>query len=169
MWDEVDRRNYSGVPCIKGKLEHMFLGQYRHNLDSKDRLTVPARYREMLVDGAFVMQGFDRNLMVLTEGSFGSVSRRINQMSLTDPTTRLLKRLIFSSASRVDVDKSGRILIPKFLRQFAGLDVEVILVGAGDFIEIWSPDYWEDQMTQMHDIEANAHRFAAFDVSTGVD
>ncbi len=145
----------------------MFLGQYRHNLDSKDRLTVPARFRDLLDGGAYVLQGLDRNLMVHTETSFQAISRWVNNMSLTDPETRLLRRLIFSTADRVNVDKSGRILIPQFLRQYAHLDSAVILVGVGDYFEIWSPEFWDQQLAQMQDSDANARRFAAFDISTG--
>ena len=79
----------------------MFLGQYRHNLDSKDRLTVPARYRDQLDAGAYVMQGFERNLMVMTEPAFNEVAQHVNQMSITDPIARLLRRLIFSTASQL--------------------------------------------------------------------
>jgi MraZ protein len=63
----------------------MFLGEYRHSIDNKDRLTVPARYRDLLDDGAYILRGFDRNLMVLTTKAFESISHRLDQMSLTDP------------------------------------------------------------------------------------
>jgi len=143
----------------------MFLGQYRHNLDSKDRLTIPARYRELLVDGAYVLQGFDRNLMVLTTSAYQMMAQRVNQMNLADPLTRLLRRLVFSSASYVEVDKTGRILIPEFLRAFAEVDGDVVLNGAGTYFEIWSPAHWDEQLAQMADTEANAHRFAILDLS----
>jgi MraZ protein len=162
----VERR-YTGVLHIKGWVEQMFLGQYHHNLDSKNRLTIPSRFRELLADGAYVMQGFDRNLMVLTASAFAKIYQRSNLMSLTDPTTRLLKRLIFSTASHVDVDNAGRILIPEFLRQVIDLQSEAVVVGVGDYFEIWSPDLWTEQINQLQDAEANAQRFAALDMSTG--
>ena len=145
----------------------MFLGQYRHNLDSKDRLTVPARYREPLEKGAYVMQGFDRNLMVMTDEAFDAVRAHLQGMSFTEPVTRLLRRLIFSTADRVELDKAGRILIPQFLRQNMQLDGEVVLVGAGDYFEIWAPEAWVEQNAQLQDSQANAQRFAALDLSTG--
>ncbi len=144
----------------------MFLGQYRHNLDSKDRLTIPSRYRDLLTEGAYVMQGFDRNLMVMTNEAFSAISHRVNQMSVTDPTARLLRRLIFSTADRVELDKVGRILMPQFLRESAGLQGDAMLVGAGDYFEIWSPEQWALQNAQLQDAEANAQRFAALDIST---
>lgn len=145
----------------------MFLGQFHHNLDSKDRLTVPSRYRELLDAGAYVMQGFDRNLVVMTDPAFAQVAQRVNQMSMTDPVARLLRRLIFSTASRLDLDKAGRVLIPQFLRDAAQIQSEVVIVGSGDYFEIWSITEWEAQNTAIQDTDANAQRFAALDISTG--
>ena len=85
---------------------------------------------------------------------------------MTDPTARLLKRLIFSGADQVSVDKAGRILIPQFLRDATDLNNEAIVVGVGDYFEIWSPDLWAGQMAQIEDAEANAQRFMALDIST---
>ncbi len=146
----------------------MFLGQYQHNVDSKGRLTIPVRYREMLEDGAYITQGFDNNLMVMTTSAFETISQHVKQMSITDPRARLLRRLIFSSGERVDVDKAGRILIPQFLRNIAGLDGEAVVVGVGDYFEIWSPDLWAEQATQLQDSASNAERFMAFDISSGL-
>lgn len=147
----------------------MFLGQYQHNIDSKGRLTIPARFRELLVaQGAYVTQGFENNLMVLTVPSFSQIYQRVNRMSMTDPMTRLLKRLIFSGADRVDVDKVGRILIPQFLREAASLDSEAIIVGVGGYFEIWAPAIWQEQLTQLKDVEANAQRFMTLDLSPGL-
>jgi MraZ protein len=144
----------------------MFLGQYVHSFDDKSRLTVPARYRELIADGAFVVQGLDRNLMVLTPAAFEIVYQRIMAMNLTDPTARLLRRVILGNASQLDVDKSGRILIPQQLREFAGLDGEAVLVGQGDYFEIWAPKLWQQQVNQVQDAEANTQRFAALDLKT---
>lgn len=147
-------------------VEHMFLGQYHHNIDSKGRLTIPARFRELLDVGAYISQGFDRSLMVLTAPSFESISHRVNQMSMTDPAVRQLRRLIFSTADRLEVDRAGRILIPQFLRETAKLDGEAVVVGVGNYFEIWSPDVWEQQLSQLKDTDANAQRFSAFDLFT---
>ena len=145
----------------------MFLGQYRHTIDNKGRLTIPARYRELLSEGAYVLQGFDRNLMVLTPNAFDSVTRHVSQMSMTDPIARQLKRLLFASGDKVEVDRSGRILIQQFLREVAGLDSEAIVVGVGDYFEIWTPEVWEEQTTLLKDVNANAQRFAAFNLAAG--
>jgi MraZ protein len=145
----------------------MFLGQYRHNIDSKGRLTVPARYRELLTaEGAYITRGFDHNLIVFPEAAFTTIYDRVSHMSMTDPKTRLLRRLILANAERVEMDRLGRILIPQFLRQAASLEGEAVVVGAGDYFEIWPPDQWVQQMDQLNDEEANVERFSTLDIST---
>lgn len=143
----------------------MFLGQYEHTIDTKGRVTIPARYRDLLAEGAYVTQGFEEDLLVLPNSLFDRLYQRVNQMNLTDPAARLLRRLIFSGADRLEVDKAGRILIPQFLRDFAHLDTAAIVIGVGDYFEIWSPDLWAKQKDMLQDVEANSQRFAALDLS----
>ncbi len=143
----------------------MFLGRYHHTLDKKGRLTIPARFRDALEGGAYLVQGFDRNLMVLTPPVFERIYRRVNALSMTDPVARQLKRLIFSAASPVEVDRAGRILIPPYLREAIALEGEAVVVGVGDYFEIWPATAWEEQMAVLQDAEANAQRFAALDIS----
>ena len=145
----------------------MFLGQFQHNLDEKGRLMIPARYRELLAAGAFITQGFDKCLMVMTDAYFAQVYDRINSMNLADPTARLLRRLILSNAYAVEVDKVGRILVPGNLRQGIALDGEAIVAGQGDYFEVWNPTDWSQQMDQLQDIETNNQRFATLDLSRG--
>ena len=145
----------------------MFLGQFQHNLDEKGRLMIPARYRELLAAGAFITQGFDKCLMVMTEVYFQQVYDRINAMNLADPTARLLRRLILSNAYPVEVDKVERILVLQNLRQVIALDGEAIVAGQGEYFEVWTPAAWNEQMNQLQDIETNNQRFATLDLSKG--
>jgi len=145
----------------------MFLGQFQHNLDEKGRLMIPARYRELLAAGAFITQGFDKCLMVMTDAYFAQVYDRINSMNLADPTARLLRRLILSNAYPVEVDKVGRILLPGNLRQVIALNGDAIVAGQGDYFEVWNPADWILQMDQLQDIETNNQRFATLDLSRG--
>ncbi len=147
----------------------MFLGEYRHSIDTKARLTIPARYRELLNEGAYILRGLDRNLMVYTPKAFDILSRRIFQMNTADPLARTLRRLVIGSASRVEIDKAGRILIPEFLCQKAGIlcDHEVVLVGQGDYFEIWSSEEWALQQQILDEAETNNERFKVLDLSTG--
>ncbi len=142
-----------------------FLGQYEHSIDDKGRMTVPSRYRDLLSNGAYITQGFDNNLMVMTVESFQKLSERINATSITDPLSRQLKRLIFSNADRVDIDKSGRILIPNFLRQTIQLNGSAFVVGMGGYFEIWEPENWHKNDAESKNNETNERRFAAFDLA----
>jgi MraZ protein len=169
LWVKVEKSGApapTGVPPVKGEVEHMFLGQYQHSIDNKGRLTIPSRFREILADeGAYILQGFDRNLFVLPEPAFEIISNRVNSLSMTDGTARALRRLIFSTAERVEADRSGRILIPDFLRQSANLVTDAYIIGAGSYFEIWSPELWGQQVAQIQDDESNGQRFALLDLS----
>jgi len=144
----------------------MFLGQFQHNLDDKGRLMVPARYRDLLAAGAFITQGFDKCLMVMTDVYFQQVYERINNMNLADPTARMLRRLILSNAYPVEVDKVGRILVPQNLREFLGITSgELTVAGQGDYFEVWTPAEWKSQMDNLQDVEANEQRFSTLDLS----
>ena len=120
----------------------MFLGQYEHTIDDKGRMTIPSGYRELLDGSAYVTRGFDQNLLVLPPDKFNQLAQSISDASMTGSDGRDFRRWIFSSASRVEVDKAGRILIPQFLRTFAGLDSDAMVVGNGTYFEIWSADQW---------------------------
>jgi MraZ protein len=144
----------------------MFLGQFQHSIDDKGRLMVPARFRELLEGGAYLTQGFDKCLMVMSEAYFKQVYERIIAMNLADPTARLLRRMILSNAYPVDVDKVGRILVPGNLRQFASLESDAIVAGQGEYFEVWTPAEWEKQTAQINDIEANNQRFATLNLSS---
>jgi MraZ protein len=145
----------------------MFYGQYHHTLDSKDRMTIPAKFRELVGEGVFVFQGFDHNLMVFTKNHFEILSQQVDGTDLADTDARLMRRLFFATAEWVDMDKAGRILIPGFLKKAAGLDNEVVLVGAGKFFEIWSKGLWEEQSTKLLDIETNVQRLPSLNFPVG--
>lgn len=163
-WEKVERRSRIRRSTVMPGLEQMFLGRYEHTIDEKGRLTIPARFRELIADGAFVTRGFDTNLLVLTPLSFETISQRVRQMSITDEAARLLKRLIFSSAERVEADRNGRILIPQWLRASVGIENTAVVVGAGEYFEIWAPGLWEVQDEKLLDSDANAARFSPFDI-----
>ena len=142
----------------------MFLGQYQHSLDDKGRLTIPARFRELLDGGAYVTQGLDQCLVVMTSTSFAQTMSDLGAMNMADPNARLLRRVILANAYPIDMDKAGRMLLPQQLREFAGLDGDAIVAGQGDYFEVWSPGAWNEQMKQIQDTQANYQRFAALNL-----
>jgi MraZ protein len=145
----------------------MFLGQFVHSVDAKGRITVPVRFRQALSDGAYVTQGFERNLMVYTTESFITLARSAKTLTTTNPEARAIRRVIFGGATDVEVDSQGRILIPSFLREYAQLEGEAAIVGAGEYFEIWNAEIWQKELEAVTDPEVNAQRFSAFDLTTG--
>lgn len=143
----------------------MFLGEYTHTLDDKGRLTIPSRHRAALAEGAVITRGYERYLVLYPARVFERLADRVNQLSPSDPENRLLFRLMFAGASDAALDKIGRVNIPQFLREYANLDGEAVIVGAGQYIEIWSTQGWEAQLTQVNDSELNAARFATLNLS----
>ncbi len=142
-----------------------FLGQFQHNLDDKGRLMIPARFREMLDGGAYMTQGFDRCLMVMTGEYFRQVVADLNSTSLTDPNARILRRMILGNAFQLDIDKIGRVLVPQMLREFAALNGEAVVVGQGEYFEVWAPAAWAEQVKLMQDTETNNQRFATLNLT----
>jgi MraZ protein len=143
----------------------MFLGHYDHNIDDKGRLTIPARFRELLVEGAYITLGLDGNLIVMTTSLFEQRSNEFKKMNLIDPATRSLSRLFFSYAQQLETDRVGRILIPQFLREKAGLESSAVVAGVGDYFEIWEPSLWSKQDELLEDPEVTAQRFAALNLT----
>ncbi len=142
----------------------MFLGQFQHNLDEKGRLMVPARFRELLEGGAYITQGFDHCLMVMTAGYFQQVYERLNGLNLTELPARQLRRQMLSNAYPVEIDKVGRVLIPQNLRQLVVFDGEVILAGQGEYFEVWSPAEWTKQKELLRDTDTINQRFATLNL-----
>jgi MraZ protein len=158
---------FPGVLNLKGRLERMFTGRFYHNLDEKGRLTIPSQYRTAVLEkGAVITQGFDQNLMVLLADDFNQISNKVRKMSLTDPEARLLRRVIYSGADQVFVDKSGRVLISQDLREYAGMELEVVIVGVGDHFEIWSASNWANQKELVQNAQENAQRFISLELTS---
>ncbi len=144
----------------------MFLNQYHHCFDEKNRLTIPAKFRDQTAEGVTVVQGLERNLMVLAQPEFQILYDRLMAMNLADPEARLLRQIILGNALPVTPDGSGRILLSQNLRDYAGLTGDVVFVGQGDYFEIWASEPWQKKQDQINDAETNAKRFSALDLRT---
>jgi MraZ protein len=144
----------------------LFLGRFPCTLGGKNRFQVPASFRQDLAGGAYVTQGFDRNLQVLTTRAFQELSQRAMSLNMADPLARLLLRLILGTAQALEKDNQGYLTVPDELKDFAGLKQDILLVGQGAYFEIWAPDLWATQEAELRDAESNARRFAALTVAT---
>ena len=125
----------------------MFLGQNFYTLDSKGRLIIPSRYREHLQGEFVITRGLDRCITLYPIGVWEEIAHKVTELPITDPRGRALRRIFFSDANKVELDRQVRILIPDRLREFAGLipAKEVAIVGLDRFIELWDPDQWQQQ------------------------
>ena len=119
----------------------MLIGQYQHNIDAKNRVIVPAKFREDLGERFYVTKG----LFVLSEEGWKRLQDKIVAMPMSK--ARQLQRFFFSGAAEVEPDKQGRILIPQPLRDYASIEKDVTFIGTGDRAEIWSTECW----TQFND------------------
>ncbi len=121
----------------------MFLGEYSHNLDEKGRLTLPARWREQLGQRVVVTRGMEPCLFVFPVAKFETFLNEINTVGMTAADARGLSRFFSSKATDDELDKQGRISLPQNLRDHANLNGEVMVVGAFDHVELWSPAQYD--------------------------
>ncbi len=144
----------------------MLLGKFSRTVNKLNRFAVPPQFRAELAGGAYITQGFDRNLQVLSASAFKEIYARVMSLNIADPLARMLLRLILGTAQELQADEHDSVQIPEELREFAHLQQEVLLVGQGDYFEIWSPEFWASQEAELRDAETNARRFAALTVAT---
>lgn len=125
----------------------MFYGEYKHSLDKKGRVIVPAKFREIYkehyVDKFYITRGLDQCLFVFTEEEWKLQEKKFREMPFTRSESRKFNRLYFSGACEVICDKQGRILIPQYLLQYAGINEQVVIIGVSDRVEIWAKEKWE--------------------------
>ncbi|MGQ9552780.1 MAG: division/cell wall cluster transcriptional repressor MraZ [Anaerolineae bacterium] len=124
----------------------VFSGEYEHGVDDKGRTTLPAKLRDSLGEVVFLARGLDGCLFLHSEEKWQVLTKKVGGSSLTNRMARALARMVFS-ASRCEVDKAGRILIPQGLRKFAGITNQVVIVGVENRVELWAPDRWERAMS----------------------
>jgi MraZ protein len=137
----------------------VFTGEYRHSVDDKGRLAVPAKFRAQLGAGAVVSRWLDACLAVHTQAGWADLSAKVAALPITDSNARRFSRLIFAGAAEVELDRQGRILLPAFLREGIGLGADAVVVGSRDHAEIWAPDAWTAYAAQLDDADGLAQAF----------
>jgi len=120
----------------------MFIGEYQHNLDQKDRLAVPVKFRAMLKEGAVVTRGLDNCLFLYTKSEWKKLADKLSSLPISKSNTRAFSRFMLSGAMDVNVDKQGRIKLPDYLKKFAGLKKNVIVAGLLNRLELWDTQAW---------------------------
>ena len=121
----------------------MLLGEYQHNLDGKGRVAIPAKFREKLSTGAIITRGLDKCLFVFTGSEWEILAAKLVALPLALANSRAFVRLMLAGAMDVQIDNQGRILIPDYLRKYAGLKKQIVIAGLYNRMEIWDGERWE--------------------------
>ncbi|MDK2901923.1 Transcriptional regulator MraZ [Koleobacter methoxysyntrophicus] len=119
------------------------MGEYNHTVDSKGRLIIPAKFRELLGEKFVITKGLDHCLFVYPMDEWANLERKLKDLPFTQKDARAFVRFFFSGATEIELDKQGRVLIPPNLREFAKIEKDVVIIGVSSRVEIWSLDEWQ--------------------------
>ena len=149
----------------KKKVLIMFMSEYTHSIDTKGRVIVPAKFRESLGNEFVITQGLDGCLFVFPNEEWNAFEEKLKSLPMSNKDARKFVRFFLAGAATVELDKQGRILIPTVLREFAGLEKDVVVVGVGSRVEIWDKSRW-DEATTFSDMDEIAEHMA--DLGIGI-
>jgi len=127
---------------IRMECDKLFTGEYNHSIDSKGRVILPAKFRELLGDTFVMTKGLDDCLFIYTQEEWAALTAKLRELSFTQSNARAFARLFFSGAAECSVDSQGRTVIPPNLREHAGLDRDAVIIGVSTHVEVWSAEAW---------------------------
>lgn len=141
------------------------MGEFQHNIDTKGRIIVPAKFRDGLGDRFVVTRGLDKCLFVYPMDEWKSLELQLKKLPLTKKDARAFTRFFFSGALECEIDKQGRINIPQPLRNYAALDKECVVIGVSNRIEFWASEAWDDYFNESEESFAEiAENLLDFDI-----
>lgn len=123
--------------------QNMLIGQYQHTIDSKKRLALPSKFRGELGDKVIITKGIENCLVVYTEKEFMIMSEKLSNLTISQPEARSFTRTMLAGAMEVSLDKLGRVLVPDYLKKYAGLNKNVVICGLSNRLEIWDSENWD--------------------------
>lgn len=126
----------------------MFIGEYSHTIDTKGRVSMPAKFRRTLSKGVVVTRGLDRCLFVYSREAWEVMAKKLASLPISGKQSRAFSRLMLAGAWDVELDSQGRVMLPEYLRQYASLAKHVTITGLYDRIEIWNEDAWQQYRAQ---------------------
>jgi len=135
----------------------MLIGEYKHTIDAKKRLSIPSKFRKELGEGAVITRGLDNCLFVFPSESWQKLAEKLGNMPLVQQDSRSFARLLLSGAMEVDFDSLGRILIPEYLKGYAKLNKSAVVAGLYNRLEIWDEKKWDRYKS---DLEKNSDKIA---------
>ncbi|WP_306489529.1 division/cell wall cluster transcriptional repressor MraZ [Anaerococcus octavius] len=127
----------------------MFLGEFTHKLDSKNRIMMPSEFRYDLSEEFYITKGPENSLVIYTKDEFERQSLRLDELVNENKKNRAIKRLFFSSTIKTSLDKQGRVLLNKNLREYAHIESEAMIIGNNLTIEIWDLDLWQEYINEV--------------------
>lgn len=126
----------------------MFIGEYHYLIDDKARVAVPVKFRPSLIKGAVVTRGIDACLFLYSKKEWDVLAHKLAQLPLSQSKTRAFSRLMLAGAMDVELDKQGRIILPDYLRKYAGINRKVVIAGLYNRLEVWDEVKWEEYKTK---------------------
>ncbi|MBU5590801.1 division/cell wall cluster transcriptional repressor MraZ [Clostridium sp. MSJ-4] len=138
----------------------MFIGEYQHALDNKNRIIVPSKFRETLGSKFVITKGLDGCLYIYTIDEWSALEEKLRKLPLTSKDARAFVRFFFSGANELELDKQGRALIPQNLIEYANIKKEIISIGVMSRIEIWSKENWEEYNNSNIDFDEIAEKMS---------
>jgi len=127
----------------------MLIGEYTHTVDDKKRISLPSKFRKEMGKKIVVTHGLDNCLFIYPIAEWKKISQKISSLGMGQSDTRGFARFMLAGATEMDVDSLGRILIPDFLRNFAGLTSKVVFAGVANRIEVWNDEMWTEYKTKI--------------------
>ena len=135
----------------------MLIGEHKHILDAKKRVSLPSKFRREMGNEVIITHGLDNCLFIYTVSEWTKIAEKLSQLSMGQADSRSFNRFMLSGATLTEIDSLGRILIPEFLKEFAGLHEKVVIIGVHSRLEIWDEEKW---MTYKGNIEREADKLA---------
>jgi MraZ protein len=138
----------------------MFIGEYQHAIDNKNRMIIPSKFREALGECFVLTKGLDGCLYAFPMSEWRELEEKLKKLPLTNKDARAFVRFFFSGANEIDCDKQGRALIPQNLLEYADIEKEIVSIGVSTRLEIWSKEKWEEYNSQNIDYDGIAEKMS---------
>jgi len=126
----------------------MLLGEYKHSVDEKGRLAIPVKFRDVLKAGAIITRGLDKSLFIFSLTEWDTLAKKLIALPLAQGNSRAFARLMLAGAADVKLDQQGRILVPDYLREYAGIGKQAVVAGLYNRIEVWNAETWQEYKTK---------------------
>jgi MraZ protein len=142
----------------------MFIGEYAHALDAKNRIIIPSKFREALGDKFVITKGLDGCLYAYPMDEWKILEEKLKKLPLTSKDARAFVRFFFSGANEIEIDKQGRGVIPQNLLDYAGIEKELVSIGVSTRIEIWGKEKWSDYNESDMDFDEIAEKMSELNI-----